>query len=82
MEKSTDGMVRMLSKTAKFFEKTGLSGCLDIAAAVREEVEAFKPKVPLVVALCNPGMRDRHWEDLTKKIGMVVKPGADFTLTR
>ena len=34
---------------------------------LREEVEMFRPKVPLIVALRTPGMKNRHWNSLPDK---------------
>lgn len=46
------------------------------------EIEAFRPKVPLMVALRQKGMMDRHWNDITKRMGFDVKPALDFTFTK
>ena len=50
------------------------SGPLAVARQVRDAVEAFKPLIPLVIALRNPGMRQRHWEDLSIAVGFAVFP--------
>ena len=43
----------------------------------------FKPHVPLVIALRSPGMRDRHWEELSSALGFSVDPNnPHFTLSR
>jgi hypothetical protein len=60
-------LLRNLAKSAKTFERLNLAQVNVIAAQVRDEVDLFRPKVPLIVALRNPGMRDRHWQDLTEK---------------
>ena len=39
---------------------------------VRDEVDLFRPKVPLIVALRNPGMKERHWTDLAEKTGCYI----------
>jgi dynein heavy chain len=31
-------------------------------------------------ALSNPGMRPRHWEQLSKDLGQTLQPDANFTL--
>ena len=42
------------------------------------------PVMPLVTSLRNPGMRARHWTELTKVTGkdMEVCPKDEFTLTK
>ena len=33
----------------------------NIASKTKESVEAFREKLPIVSAICNPGLRERHW---------------------
>jgi len=33
----------------------------EIAIKIKQEMEEFKPKVPLLVALRKQGMEERHW---------------------
>jgi len=43
-------------------------------------MDNFRIKVPLLVALRKKGMTERHWEEISKKIGTVVNPNdGDFT---
>jgi len=35
---------------------------MKIAKIIKAEVDEFKPKVPLMVALRKAGMKDRHWK--------------------
>merc|ERR1719424_911364 len=45
-----------------------------IAEQIRMELEAFKPNVPIVIALRNAGMRDRHWDQLSEVMGKKIHP--------
>ena len=46
---------------------------------VKGQLEEFKPKVPLMVALRKQGMKDRHWQNISDKMGKEVKPAPGFT---
>ena len=48
------------------------------------ELEEFMLIMPLVTSLRNPGMRARHWTELTKVTGkdMAACPKDEFTLTK
>nr|KAJ3421411.1 Dynein heavy chain 1, axonemal [Polyrhizophydium stewartii] len=70
---------RTVFKSFKFFKNT--PGCLAVATQVKEEMEEFKPYLPLIQALRNPGMRDRHWDRLSEELSMSLHPDASFTLT-
>ena len=84
IERDAGAAARNMSRSVKAFEKIGNEGCLTVAKTVRDQCEAFKPLVPLVVALRNPGMRTRHWAELSEAIGDKIDPDKDkdaFTLT-
>lgn len=49
---------------------------------MKKKVEEFMPYVPIAVSLRKDGMKDRHWEQITEKTGIVVKPDDDFTLQK
>ena len=46
------------------------------------QVEEFRPHIPLIVALRNPGMRDRHWDAISEQINKDLHPDESFTLTK
>jgi dynein heavy chain len=57
-------------------------GCLAIGQTIKKEVEAFRPHLPLIIALLNPGMRTRHWELLSQKLPFEFKPDEALTLNK
>ena len=46
-----------------------IPGVSEVAAQVKETIEEFKPHIPLIQGLRNPGMRARHWEQLSNELG-------------
>uniref|UniRef100_A0A3P8ZV56 EF-hand domain-containing protein n=1 Tax=Esox lucius TaxID=8010 RepID=A0A3P8ZV56_ESOLU len=61
---------RALYKLEKGFVDTPKA--LHITSSVRAEVEAFKEHIPIV--LCNPGLRDRHWDAMSAVVGFPLRP--------
>lgn len=47
---------------------------------MKDKVLDFGPNVPNILALRTDGMKDRHWEAISEKIGQVIKPHPGFTL--
>jgi dynein heavy chain len=45
-----------------------------IAENLRRDLVAFKPYIPLLHILCNPGMRDRHWDRVSDIVGFDLRP--------
>ena len=43
---------------------------------VRVKLEDFQQHIPLITAMRNPGLRDRHWERITNAVGFPVKADA------
>jgi dynein heavy chain len=57
------------------------AGCLAIATRVKQEIEDFRPLIPLITSLRNPGVRDRHWNMLSSSLGFELRPDQDLTFT-
>lgn len=51
-----------------------------IALTIRDQIEAFKPYVGMIQTLRHPGMKNRHFEKLTKETGiqMALTPTLTF----
>ena len=47
---------------------------------MKETVGEFAPKVPMIMAMRTEGIKDRHWEAISAKVGFEVKPFEGFTL--
>ncbi|CAF3434426.1 unnamed protein product [Rotaria sp. Silwood1] len=53
-----------------------------MANRLRVQVGEFKEKMPLIQTLFNPGLRDRHWEQISLIIGQPFKPDDDTNLNK
>ena len=69
-------------RTAYKFQKTWADNpnALKLAMSMKERIGAFKTHVPLVTILCNPGLRDRHWEGFADLLGYSIQPHDKTTL--
>jgi dynein heavy chain len=77
-----DESSRLLAGTIRFFKEREINSIMKIAQTVRAEIEEFKPKIPLMVALRKKGMVERHWEQISSKVGFKVKPDEGFTFQK
>lgn len=46
---------------------------LSVAEEGKSKVLAFQAYLPLIAAVCNPGLRERHWEALAELVGFTIK---------
>ena len=61
---------------------TKAEGPFEVAKKIKEELDFFKEKVPVLTALCNKGLKDRHWEKISAIVGFQIEPDNSWTLTR
>lgn len=59
----------LLAHPVYLFITVHVSVVQEIALKVKEDIEKFKPFMPLILAVRNPGMRQRHWDNLFEQTG-------------
>ena len=47
---------------------------VSIGEKVRGDMDKFRPNLPLMVALRKQGMKDRHWNEVSKLAGVEINP--------
>jgi dynein heavy chain len=53
-----------------------------IARQVTEKVEEFMVNIPIIHVLCNPGMRERHWQKMSAVSNIEIKPDSTTSLRK
>ncbi|ELV12158.1 Dynein heavy chain 12, axonemal [Tupaia chinensis] len=53
-----------------------------MCSTVMEQIRAFKEYIPTVSILCNPGMRARHWKQMSDIVGYDLTPDSGTTLRK
>ncbi|PAA45958.1 hypothetical protein BOX15_Mlig009546g7, partial [Macrostomum lignano] len=71
---------RIMHKSVRIFQE--FPGVQEVAAKIKSEVEDFKPYIPLIQGLRNPGMRSRHWEQLSAALNMTLVAKKELTFSR
>ncbi|XP_063071051.1 dynein axonemal heavy chain 1 [Engraulis encrasicolus] len=80
LERNVNEAFKVMHKCVKQFKD--IPACCDVAMEIRAKIEDFRPFIPLIQGLRNPGMRSRHWQVLSEHINMDVKPKANLTFSR
>lgn len=81
-ERFVEDGFRVLNTTLKHFKDKGQQQVAQVAERVRNEIDKFKPNVPLMVALRKEGMKDRHWQAIQEAVGFPFDPRTEgFTFS-
>ena len=81
-QRVADDLYRTLNKVYKDFDRIGekRAAAKRIAESMLGEVKDFlNDNIPLMLLVCNPGMKDRHWDDIERITGITI-PRGDATL--
>lgn len=71
LEKNVTETFKTMHKSVKLL--ADLPQVADVAATVKTEIENFRPHIPLIQALRNPGMRARHWDQMSNDLGIKAR---------
>ncbi|XP_034354027.1 dynein axonemal heavy chain 12 isoform X4 [Arvicanthis niloticus] len=58
------------------------SPTITMCTTVMEQIKVFKEYIPTVSILCNPGMRARHWKQMSEIVGYDLTPDSGTTLRK
>nr|XP_019946415.1 PREDICTED: dynein heavy chain 3, axonemal [Paralichthys olivaceus] len=73
-----DVMQRMMHKMTKTF--SSLPGSCRVAKSFKSKIDKFRQHLPILTTICNPGIKDRHWEEISSIVGFEVKPDVSSSL--
>jgi len=82
MRNDFDAAKKTMTKAKRIFSQDN-PDMTEIATKVFDEIEEFSAitnNLGLVEALRNPGMKERHWTEMSNTLGMEISVGEDFTL--
>ncbi|XP_056119629.1 dynein axonemal heavy chain 3 [Rhinichthys klamathensis goyatoka] len=73
-------MWRTMYKLAKTFSERTAPG--RVTENFKKKIDKFKQHLPILTTICNPGLKDRHWEMISNTVGFDVKPDEDTPLIK
>lgn len=77
-EETVTTMWRTLYTLNMAFENNPAIGAL--VTHIQQEIEQLKVHLPLMRALCNPGMRERHWIAISEVTGVQIIPDEETSI--
>lgn len=79
-----DNDALLLSYVAVILVIHRMNGSIEHTCTLSSEwfqVDEFLPFLPVITGLRTAGMRDRHWDQLSEKLGVDLHPDDNYTLT-
>ncbi|XP_041348477.1 dynein heavy chain 3, axonemal-like isoform X2 [Gigantopelta aegis] len=74
VEEGVQTLWRTAYKLTKAFHHPDMKSPLKAATTIKSKLEKFKINMPLIIALCNPGIKERHWDMMNEKVGFIMTP--------
>lgn len=82
VDQAANTMAKRALKLQSLFESMSLPTPAGVAKKIKKDLDGFKQHLPLVHALCNPGLRQRHWDEISEVVGFAMERDQAFTLSR
>ncbi|XP_044254832.1 dynein axonemal heavy chain 1-like isoform X2 [Tribolium madens] len=78
IERLVTDMYKTIVKSVRVFAE--IEAVQQVALEVKRQIEEFKPLIPLLLSLRNPGMRQRHWDKFKEEtdINLIWTPATTF----
>ncbi len=80
VESETTNYARKLYKLEKSFQNQNQLPAKSIAFTVRKNIEDFRINMPVINTFLNPGLRQRHWNEINSIIDSKFVPNDDTNL--
>jgi dynein heavy chain len=82
VEKDAMDMFRQATRLEGHFESVKQDAPRGVAEHAKQQLSGFMENLGILHALCNPGLRPRHWEEISTIVGFAMEPDNGFTLSR
>uniref|UniRef100_A0A7N8WP92 Dynein axonemal heavy chain 12 n=1 Tax=Mastacembelus armatus TaxID=205130 RepID=A0A7N8WP92_9TELE len=82
MDVKVDEFYREIFKMLKFFQQKQMESWVLMLNPLCGMCLCQQNHIPVVSILCNPGIRDRHWDQMSKIVGYNLTPDSGTTLRK
>lgn len=68
IEPTVADMYKIMLKSIRTF--SDIPAVANVATEIKNQMDDFRPLIPLIQSVRNPGMRQRHWDELKEQTGL------------
>ncbi|KAH3881436.1 hypothetical protein DPMN_005362, partial [Dreissena polymorpha] len=80
VEEEIQQLWKTVYKLIKNFAQQDHRGPMRAATTIKSKLQRFQINLPLINALCNPGIKERHWAMMSEKVGFNITPTEETPL--
>ncbi|XP_053376707.1 dynein axonemal heavy chain 3-like [Mercenaria mercenaria] len=80
VEEEIQTLWKTVYKLMKNFSQKHHQGPMRAAATIKSKLQKFQINLPLINSLCNPGIKQRHWDMMSEKVGFNMAPTEETPL--
>lgn len=73
IERETKSIFQQSQKLIAIFPKSNPS-CHKLINEVAKDIVDFQKNIPVIKILCNPGLKERHWEEISAVAQAQINP--------
>ena len=83
-ERVVEDGIKNLGQVIRYMRDRDIIGVMKIAESVKAQLDEFRPKVPLLIALRRKGMTQRHWDQVSSVMDIQppISPNEEFTFNQ
>ncbi|XP_041110137.1 dynein heavy chain 3, axonemal-like isoform X2 [Polyodon spathula] len=81
VEEQVQSLWKTSYKLTKVLHHPDLHGPLKAATTIKTKLDKFRINMPLIKALCSPGIKQRHWNLMSRKVGFSIAPQETTSLS-
>ncbi|XP_052058680.1 dynein axonemal heavy chain 3-like isoform X1 [Mytilus californianus] len=80
VEEEVQNLWKTSYKLTKLFNTASTKGAFQASRSIKSSLEHFRINMPKINAICNPGIKQRHWDMMNEKVGFNMTPTEETTL--
>ncbi|KAK9812825.1 hypothetical protein WJX72_004356 [[Myrmecia] bisecta] len=78
----SDAFRKVYKLTKVFGDNPACEAAAKVAEECKAKIASFQELLPLVNAICNAGLRERHWTTIAELVGLEIRPDEVTSLRR
>lgn len=80
VEREVEKMWKQSYRLTKLFQTPEFKGPQRVAISIKTKLQKFRLSIPIIHVVANPGLKERHWNIISKSLGVDISPSTKTSL--